>query len=265
MGDVIPCGGLRNQEFGCQEIFSRQQYAGLCLKCQKLQDRSLTDTERAIFQVSPAYSAHCERPLSFEQAMPQCKQCGVFGTNVNDPCGACRAKSMWLFCCQYLGSPKPPPADPVTRESGLPNPNLMLGPLDRRLLVEKQMHLPPSPAQLLSPVHLPGGAKMSVAEMTIIHAHKPKQPTRAKTSTFLVAWEVRRSDATKSTDADLGTSCKPFDEDTRLVGMYSLKTFAYFKMLTSGIRIVPCHHRARQRELAHDVFRGDYPVRHPNR
>ena len=35
--------------------------------------------------------------LSCDQAMPQCKQCGVFGNSVNDPCGLCRSKGMSLF------------------------------------------------------------------------------------------------------------------------------------------------------------------------
>ena len=98
------------------------------------------------------------------------------------------------------------------------------------------MHLPPSPARLLSPIHPPCGASSprgseghgattSSAEMAIIQAHQ-KQPAQAKT--LMVSWEVRRSDATKNTDADLGTSCKPFDEDMRLVGMYRLRRFANF-------------------------------------
>ena len=66
---------------------------------------------------------------------------------------------------------------------------------------------------------------MSSAEMTIIQAHQRKQPTRAKTSTFMVSWEVRRSDATRNTDPDLGTSCKQFEEDMMVVGMYRPRTF----------------------------------------
>ncbi|KAI0681589.1 kinase-like domain-containing protein [Earliella scabrosa] len=57
---------------------------------------------------------------------------------------------------------------------------------------------------------------MSAAEMAILQSHQ-KQPTQAKPVTFMVAWEVRRSDATKNTDADMGTSCKPFDQGMRLI------------------------------------------------
>ena len=132
--------------------------------------------------------------------------------------------------------------------------------------MEKQMHLPPSPAPLLSPVHLlPENMHMSSAEMAIIQAHKPKQPTREKTSTFLVSWEVRRSDATKNTDADLGTSCKSFDGDMRIVGMYNSGTIsAHVPLLTSGDRTVSNHYRPRQWELAKNVLGGDYLVRHPS-
>ena len=116
----------------------------------------------------------------------------------------------------------------VAQERGHPDPNAENVAM-RRNYVTHQMHLQPSSSGVLSLSRVGQGAAsrgpegigaaMSVAEMTILQSHQKQPTTQGKPSTFMVAWEVRRSDATKNTDADLGTSCKPFDQEMRLIGM----------------------------------------------
>ena len=88
------------------------------------------------------------------------------------------------------------------------------------------MRLSPSPAHAQQSTHSSGetstrgwGPTLSPAEMGVLQTH---QKTPELSATYMVAVEVRRSDAIKTTDADFGVSIRPYAETLLLIGEYLL-------------------------------------------
>ena len=89
------------------------------------------------------------------------------------------------------------------------------------------MHLSPSPAHTPPLTHSSGetatrgwGPALSPAEMTVLQNH---HKTSELSATYMIAVEVRRSDAIKTTDADFGVSIRPYPETLLLIGEYLLQ------------------------------------------